>query len=339
MKLIKYIVVSAMCTMYVFLTFSCTGCTNPLSGISTEKNTVSIVSYNAQTFFDAVEDGSEFKEFKGSKTKWSKAAYTERLLRLKEAVMLACLRLGGKEGSVPDVLVLQEIESKAVIEDFCKLLPYKDSYPYAVFIPHKKGSAFSTALLSKLPVSEINVHDVYSEGVELRPLVETRLKLKTSEKESELVLFNVHWKSKVGKGENDKIRLLQEKQAYSRLVHLQQTEPDTPFVLCGDFNQPLTEFTLLQEFPNCWNFEDYQAAVSHGIQKEGSYFFNDIWEGIDHFFYSDNLKDGKDVDLVFFCVMDSPPLVDKNGIPAKYSVFSGKGYSDHLPIGCVLRLR
>lgn len=339
MKLVKYIVVSSMCTIYAFLTFSCLGCTHPLLSARAEKKSILIVSYNAQTFFDAVEDGTEFKEFKGSKTKWSKAAYSERLLRLKEAVMLACLRLGGREDSIPDILVLQEIESKAVIEDFCKLLPYKDSYPNAVFIPHKKGSAFSTALLSKLPIVETNIYDVYSEGTALRPLVETRLKLVTSEKETELVLLNVHWKSKVGNGESDKIRLLQEKQAYARLIHLQQTEPDTPFVLCGDFNQPLNEFTLLREFPNCWNFKDYQEALACGTQKQGSYFFNDIWEGIDHFFYSHNLANGKDFDLVFFCVTDSPPLVDKNGSPAKYSVFSGKGYSDHLPIGCVLRLQ
>ena len=35
-----------------------------------QKKVVTIVSYNAQTFFDAVNDGFEFEEFKDKK-KWS----------------------------------------------------------------------------------------------------------------------------------------------------------------------------------------------------------------------------------------------------------------------------
>lgn len=345
MKFLKKIMIHTLCIFFSTLAFSCTSCSNPSYGGSEEKNAIFIVSYNAQTFFDAVEDGCEFKEFKGTKTKWSKAKYGERLERLKEAVHLACQQLGAnyeneqKIPEMPDILVLQEIESKAVIEDFCKLLPYHSSYPYAVFIPNKKGGAFTTALLSKIPITETMVYELHTENKHLRPLVKTRLTVKTSEKKLDLVLFNVHWKSKVGTDESDKTRFLQEKQVYAKLCSLQKAEPDTPFIVCGDFNQPLNEFSLLNEFNNCWNLEKYKDAVLYGSQKAGSYCFKNNWEGIDHFFYSDNLKDKKDLDLDFFCVVDSAPLVDNKGEPARYSVFSGNGYSDHLPIGCVLKLQ
>ena len=34
------------------------------------KNTITIISYNAQTFFDLINDGREFEQFKKSKNKW-----------------------------------------------------------------------------------------------------------------------------------------------------------------------------------------------------------------------------------------------------------------------------
>ena len=209
-------------TLYIFICFcfvlcSCTGCTNVFRLQSIGKDEISIVSYNAQTFFDAVEDGREFKEFKGSKTKWSKAKYAERLLRLKEAVNLSCLALGLGEKDIPDILVLQEIESHAVIDDFCKILPMNNSYKYAVFIPPQKGGAFSTALLSKFPIIETKVFNIYSGKRSLRPMIETRIQIGNSTGDNELVLLNVHWKSKVGKSDTDSIRRQQEEQAYKRL--------------------------------------------------------------------------------------------------------------------------
>lgn len=320
---------------YGLLVVLCSSCANPIFKTA-ERKCISIVSYNTQTFFDTVDDGTEFKEFTGTKTKWSKERYTERLHRLKEALGVACVQLGFKASDIPDILVLQEIESQAVIEDFCKILPFRNTYRDAVFIQPKAGGAFSTAVLSKFPITETRVFNVYRSDSGLRPLVETRIKITGKDGESELLLLNVHWKSKVGKTDTAEIRNLQEEQAYNRLKELQKEEPDTPFILCGDFNQPLNEFSLLTEFANCWNLAEFTEAVSLGTQKPGSYFFKDTWEGIDHFFYSNNLADGKDFDLSFYGVAGNEPLVDKNGTPIKYSVYSGRGYSDHLPVGVVL---
>ena len=338
MKKIKRVPMTAVFSVLaaaVLLAASCTACSNPLLTLQ-EKKRISVVSYNAQTFFDSVEDGTEFKEFKGKGTKWTKERYEERLDRLKEAAGLACVRLGFEADDIPDILVLQEIESSAVIEDFCKRLPFYNSYKDAVFIPPKKGGAFSTAVLSKFPITDTQVFEVYYEHANLRPLVETRIKIPDGSSEYEIALLNVHWKSKVGKADSEEIRNVQEQQVYERLKCLQEEEPDLPFIVCGDFNQTMPEFSLLTEFDNCWNLSGYTAAVKNGSQKAGSYFFKDSWEGIDHFFYSEHLSDGKGYDLAFYTVVSPEPLVDKNGIPHKYSVFSGRGYSDHLPVGVVL---
>jgi len=337
MKRVKNILVLFIFMCFCLLLLSCAGCTNTFLSRNIKKDEISIVSYNAQTFFDAIEDGREFKEFKGTKTKWSKERYTERLFRLKEALNLACLGLGLGEKDIPDILVLQEIESQTVLDDFCKILPINNAYKYAVFIPPKNGGAFSTALLSKFPIIETKVFNIYSGKTHLRPLVETRIRIGDSKEINELVLLNVHWKSKVGTSDSEALRRMQEEQAYKRLVELKNTEPQTPFIICGDFNQPLEEFLLLPEFDNCWNINAYQNAVNDGSQPQGSYFYKGKWEGIDHFFYSENLSDGKDFDISLFCVVNSRPLTDESGNPDKYSVHSGKGYSDHLPIGIILK--
>ncbi|UTC74539.1 endonuclease/exonuclease/phosphatase family protein [Treponema sp. OMZ 792] len=337
MKKFKKILTLSIFICFCVLLCACTGCTNIFRLQSIGKDEISIVSYNAQTFFDAVEDGHEFKEFKGSKTKWSKERYAERLFRLKEAVNLSCLGLGLGEKDIPDILILQEIESRTVIDDFCKIFPINNSYKYAVFIPPQNGGAFSTALLSKFPITEIKVFNVYSGKKILRPMIETRIQIGNSAGDNELVLLNVHWKSKAGDSDSASIRRQQEEQAYKRLTELKTQEPRTPFIICGDFNQTLEEFSLLSEFDNCWNIEAYQAAVQEESQPSGSYFYKGTWEGIDHFFYSDNLSDGKNFDLSFFCVINSRPLTDMSGKPEKYSVSKGTGYSDHLPIGIILK--
>ncbi len=336
----KFVFGFAFFLVCVFCFFAYNSCTNSFSGFFAEKSGVSIVSYNAQTFFDAVEDGNEFSQFKGSKTKWSAKTYADRLSRLKEAAELASFSLGFEKGSLPDILVLQEIESIAVIEDFCKLLPLHNSYEQAVFFPPKKGGAFSTVVLSKFPITETKRYNIYCAESKLRPLIEVRILSEINGEKIELALFSVHWKSKTGKVDSRPIRAMQEKQLYQRIKKVKAEEPETPIIVCGDFNQPFQEFSVLKEFPNCWNVSGAEKSLDFEEQSgncKGSYFFRDKWEGIDHFFYSENLKDGKGLELEKFAVINSTPLINEDGTPNAYRVFSGKGYSDHLPIGIVLK--
>lgn len=320
--------------LLIFLISSCSACNNVLTSYYKDKKTVSIVSYNTQTFFDAIEDGNEFKEFKGTKSKWSKQKYINRLSRLKYAVTVAGLHLEVKNNELPDILVLQEIESKTVLEDFCKQLPLHNSYEYAVFIPGGNNAAFSSAILSKFPIESTKVYRIHSPDTALRPLIESRIKIFKTGVHKELVLFSVHWKSKTGNNNGYEIRKLQEEQLYKRLKDLEKKEPGVHFIVCGDFNQTLPEFTYLKEFKNCWEFNNEQNSTT---RKNGSYFYKGKWEDIDHFFYSNNLEDGEGIELVNFNIADSYPLTNDTGIPAAYSVFSGEGFSDHLPIGIVLK--
>ena len=58
--------------------------------------------------------------------------------------------------------------------------------------------------------------------------------------------------------------------------------------------------------------------------------FKGKWERIDHIFFAGA------VELCAFKVFDEPPFIDQNGFPARFSLFSNSGLSDHLPLCAAL---
>ncbi len=293
-----------------------------------DENRITIMTYNTQTFFDAIEDGSEFAEFTGPKTKWSLPVYESRLNRLCEAILLCGQLSGMGSDRGPDIVVLQEIENDRVLHDVCNRLPRRGAYEWAAFVPGEKGNAFGSALLSRYPIESLTVHSLSSEETALRPLLQMQLKIGNES----LALFAVHWKSKTGDNEGFSLRLEQEALLASRIETFNQTTPGIPFIVCGDFNQTRAEFTLLETVPNCWDEWLPRCLSGACAGPAGSYYYNGEWETIDNIFYSPSLSDGTDLDFSSFQVAAQPPLIDQEGIPARFDLFSGKGYSDHLPL-------
>ncbi|MGP1454978.1 MAG: endonuclease/exonuclease/phosphatase family protein [Treponema sp.] len=305
---------------------------------TSQKQVYTLMSYNTQTLFDAVEHGTEFAAFKGSKSKWSTQKYHTRLERLVKTVQLMGEKLSHQQ-TVPDIVVLQEIENAQVIEDFCKKLPADDSYPYALCCPAPEQQALTTALLSKYPIEHFYIHSLHVETADsaVRPLVEALINMGTKDNKQLLTVFSVHWKSKAREKSLESVRHLQEKQLVQKLAAHRAQHPDIPFIVCGDFNQPLEECTELQNIAVCWDTETYRTAVEEGLQPAGSYYFHNTWEKIDHIFYSKKGKDPSGIAVTAFIVPYDQPLVE-HGAPVRYDVFNGSGYSDHLPIGIQFNL-
>lgn len=327
----KRLAITALCSCAVICAavLYCTRCT-PLGYPAAQQRQLTLMTYNTQTFFDAVEDGREFAEFKGSKSRWTEKKYRTRLERLKETVCTAGERLTGAKGRLPDILVLQEIESKRVVEDFCKQLSAHENYPYAVCPPLSSNAAFTTVVLSKYPIDNFFVHHLYAgESAALRPLLETVINTGTADKPQLLTVFSVHWKSKSGNyHKSSAIRKLQEAQLIRKITEHTNQSPAVPFIVCGDFNQPLTEFRNMQRFAVCWNLADYEHAAAVQQQPAGSYYFRNSWEKIDHIFYA---ADSGRIQPTAFFVLYEPPLIEE-AYPKRYNVLTGEGYSDHLPL-------
>ena len=292
-----------------------------------------IMTYNTQTFFDAVTSGSEFSDFRGSEY-WSADAYSIRLDRLCEVLYLAGQMCQYGKRTVPDIVVLQEIENADVLRDLCNRLHACDRYPYAVFVPPDDGCAFSSGLLSMYPVVSVSVHSLGNTGFALRPLLEIELNINGSP----LVVFAVHWKSKADDADTTTVRHMQETLLYNRIQILKKIRPDVAFIACGDFNQKPEEFTIMNQLSDCWTEWFDQCAKGTVAGPCGSYRYQDNWEAIDHFFYDGSLTDGNGLEFGSFQVLAREPLITSDMIPARYELYSGKGYSDHLPLLLSLRI-
>ena len=66
------------------------------------------------------------------------------------------------------------------------------------------------------------------------------------------------------------------------------------------------------------------------IISEGSYYFKGKWNYLDHFFSCGTAK------IKCFTTEKNGPWANQNGIPMGYKMNTGTGYSDHLPISCIV---
>ena len=294
--------------------------------------TIRIVNWNVQTFFDANADGCEYAEFKSPKSKWGRDEYAARLGRLCDAIK----KLNA------DVYVFEEIENEGVMYDIANLLAggawnSKKNWNYACFAK-ASGDALGCAVLSRYPLGAMTVHALdirtYAEQPRMRPVVSVSVFAGARP----LTLCVNHWKSKLGGGKETELWRNWQESVLARL--LEQTNGSAA-VACGDFNRDIEEFAKGAEsgavvlrgagfgavsetgVKSPWLSEDAHAMYS--------YYYGGKGERIDHFFLAGG------VEAVSFTAETDGPWADEKGMPFRYAMHTGKGYSDHLPIAASIR--
>ena len=75
-----------------------------------------------------------------------------------------------------------------------------------------------------------------------------------------------------------------------------------------------------------------------GDLKNGSYYYKNDWETIDHFLLSAPLFDNSGWEYGGCAVVDYPPFASPSGYPSAYNPRTGSGISDHLPLLLSLNL-
>lgn len=305
-----------------------TGCNNGFESKSLQ-DTLYLVTWNVQTFFDGEASGLEYSEFTSSKSAWDSTKYEKRLKNLCQAIAMLDA----------DILVLQEIESTAVMQDIANYLPeYMDrgkSYKWMTF-GIEKDAAIGCGVFSRVPLGNTYVHQVdsrvHGQQPRLRPLMEVELILG----DKRHCLFVCHWKSK-SSGEEE--ALLWQKEQEEVLVacledFLSYGDTAAGAVICGDFNRDLEEFTLRNNRVLLGDIPVFDGWLHPSVTAEGSYYYKNNWEKIDHIFTCGNVRIEN-----FDAVLHELWTIQegKEIIPHKYTVWKGEGFSDHLPVGAVLR--
>lgn len=305
------------------------------------RETIKIVSWNVQTFFDATSDGTEYADFLKNKN-WNIEMYSKRVKRLCQVMTQIDA----------DVYVFEEIENEAVIQDICNELAgkkwdSKSNWNYACF-SKEKGSSIGCAVISKFELSDFTTHNIDIRTIEKeQPSLRAIGEICVNVGKHQFFLFVNHWKSKnSGETETEIWRKKQEELLVSLVSQRIKLNETCPILICGDFNKDIEEFEIVEKtiegnviLRNFCNGNRQKLIVyspwydddGKFVSDTGSYFYKDAWERIDNFFVCNN-----------FAVIDFEPCVDEqwtkeDNIPFAFRVYTGEGYSDHLPIKITLK--
>ena len=333
---------------------SCSRCSllgiEPASSRRSKPSEVTLLSWNVQNLFDDVDNGTEYYEFDPEKGEWDIELFYTKMLKISEVIEQSVK--GG-----PDILLLQEVENENTLESLQMEILKGLHYSYGVMV-ESPGSAVNTGVLSRYPVRNIRSHGLFVEGQKsLRNVLEAEI----SVGEHSLIVFNNHWKSKLGGAEEtEKIRIESAALIIRRVTEILTAIPEADIIVAGDLNENHDEYlriagaytTALLPFsddtepgPGLW-LADSPSLCSrlpgdgvlvlfspwYGTDIPGSYYYKSSWETIDHFLLSAALFDDKGFRYHRFDVVSLPFMVNEQGVPMSWNSNTAGGYSDHLPL-------
>jgi len=305
---------------------------------------LSVVNWNVQTFFNAETEGTEYSEFLSS-ARWSKDKYVVRLHRLCEVITTLNA----------DVYVFEEIENESVLYDISNQLAghswdSSKNWNYGCFAK-ENDSSIGCAVLSKYELTNMKTHkmDIRTQKEE-QPSARSVLEVKVKVGTKEMVMFVNHWKSKSGGEEESEIWRDWQEFVLSNCLGdffdgnvAGDSSSDVALLCVGDFNRSAEDFvtffegvggtttnTFLRGFNELLVFNPWFCDDGSFVSEAGSYFYNDTWERIDNF-----LSAGK-LTLTAFGPRQNGNWVNNKGTPNGYKIYTGEGYSDHLPIMCTV---
>jgi len=328
---------------------------------------ITVMTWNVHNLFDGKDNGFEYDEFLES-AGWSTEKYRSRINAVSAAIETI--------DPLPDVIVLQELESLAILEDIALAISRGHSWSHFANNPE---AAVGLGILSRLPIVEAKIHSITIDGdTTPRPVLEARI----ATEGSEFIIFACHWKSKVGGDDaTENVRRASARVILRRIRELQENEPEIGVIIAGDLNENHDEFyrqgagkvsALLPDDPYCaqltgcigangredaGNQKDFIVIVKSTPPapvhfpkdsivlfspwlrdlKDGSYFYKYNWETIDHFLISRQFFDNALWEYEGTRIANDPPFTNSSGVPVAYNVRTGNGLSDHLPLLLTLK--
>jgi len=183
--------------------------------IDTNNTEVKLTTYNVENLFDKIDDPN--KEDGPPKDEKALKALAEIL----------------KQNN-SDIVALQEVENKEVLEELLTLAGLKDKYNVIVGKSDNRGIATALLISKKFPIKKVDIHQ--NDTTFKRPPVEAIVELAPG---FNVKIFSVHLKSKRGGIESD----IQRQKEAAKLIEYAKKD-DIPTILMGDFNDTPNSNTI-----------------------------------------------------------------------------------------------
>ncbi|MGL4982880.1 MAG: endonuclease/exonuclease/phosphatase family protein [Treponemataceae bacterium] len=328
---------------YILLFFGVVSCSNFNLENGFFKNNafqgkISVATWNVQTFFDAVEDGYEYKDFKGSKSAWSVEKYDQRLKIIAHQLQIL----------EADIVAVQEVENDFVMQDILDYMGLSSPLRYSAFAREDSQSVFGNGVFSKYPIKKLKTHQLNVNFAQMgnppsmRPIVEVQIQY--GDETEILTLLICHWKSKSGGAEKTQIWRDHQQALLVNVVEMIEKKlpanQNMPIIVLGDFNTDINEFTfddeaLIQLSNGKTKKSFFSPWISYLEENDiGSYYYQNSWQAIDHIFLLQ--QDSQKIHFENFKVHTESHFANSDKTPFRYDIRNGRGSSDHLPISGTL---
>lgn len=307
-----------------------------------QKNSTDIyvASWNVENLFDTIDNEEKNDEdfLPDGRKKWTDAKLDLKCKNLSRVIRYM------NEGKGPDILAVQEVEHKSLLEILTKKhlseFNYKIAYAES---PDKRGIdnalIYDADLFSFIEQKELEV--ILADNYPTRLILWVKLKYK----DEFLNIFVNHWPSRRGGQEkSEPNRIAAAKVLKKAVEEIKNSVPEENIIILGDFNdEPENEsiYKVLEA-----NNSDYLINLSFSAYKDGlgTYKYRDDWNMLDQIIVNKLLMDGNfSTTEASFKVLKPEFAVQKEG---KYKgtilpTYGGRkylaGFSDHYPVSIVIR--
>lgn len=253
---------------------------------------------------------------------WNEALLTKKIVGIAKVV-----KSFDDTGKGPDILVLEEVENKNVLNKLVTKGLSGLGYQYQILIEGDDTRGIDVAIISKYPVINSKRYPIFVDGVKL----DTRgiLEVKIAVDNQEVVVYANHWPSQSNPASH--------RVAAAKLMHELATSQKADLIVAlGDFNTIASDtpapFSFIPDFID----SEKEARKVQTTLNGGTHFYRGEWTSLDKIFIHKKsaLKPQYDkFQIMNRSFMLKPDHQSGQMIPVRFNFSTGEGFSDHLPLG------
>lgn len=312
-----------------------------------EDDTFYIASWNIENLFDANDDfNKEDEEFLPDGTKeWTQKKIDVKMEKLSQVIKWM------NNGNGPDILGVQEVEHKHLLETLLKRYFSDKNYKIAYAESPDMRGIDNGLIYNADRFKVLSVEPIFVELPNNHPtryILEVEFESRNNG--AKFLVYVNHWPSRGGGEEKSRPnRIKAAKVLRAKIDSLYRVDKNKNIVILGDFNDELSNRSLsevlwVQEF-TCSTIINpkrlYDLSYEEFKAGNGTYLYQGDWNMLDHMIISNGLlSDGR---IKYLC--NSFELIKPSFMLTKYGKYKGAatptfggrrylgGYSDHIPVG------